>query len=114
MSHLNLYNVKDGDRFYCQDYPFVVSELEVIVKGLSHIKASCKGEAIISYFKDRCLSIAWAKEHKKLTQILTSRLFKTDHIEFLFESCRNNKGFRKGFEDYITNDLFSLQLSVYK
>src|SRR5688572_19996377 len=112
MSSIKFYNVKDGDKFYYQDYPFVVRELETIVKGLVDIEASCKGNALVSYFRDHCLTSTWVKEHQELTRILTSRLFKTVHIEFLFESCCDNRGFQKGFEDYIMNDVFALGMVI--
>jgi hypothetical protein len=95
------YDIKTGDNFVPFNYPEVEKELTLIRKGISHIHSTVKGEVIISYFKDYCLKCEWIKDYPKLTELITSRHFKTTHIQSLFDACRSNKIFLETFEGYI-------------
>jgi hypothetical protein len=97
------YDVKEGDNFVPSSYTEVEKELMLIRRGIDHTHSMFKGEIVVSYFKDHCLKSAWIKDYPELTELITSRLFKSTHLELLFESCRNKSVFRLSLEDHIRN-----------
>jgi len=99
------YNIKETDTFNAYDFPKVQGEIDDIIKASRKVKSGIKGEIILSYLKDHSLKKEWMDESPELTTLLTDNHFTTAHIEALFESCRQNKPFLKGFEDYVVHEL---------
>jgi hypothetical protein len=106
MIRYNNYSISEGDTFHSPDYPKAVRELEVMNQGTAHLQANAKGINIVSYLKDHCLNSKWVKDNPTLAGLITSKVFPTAHLESLFDSCRNNKGFLKAYEEYIMNEIF--------
>ncbi|NII26547.1 hypothetical protein HB364_15775 [Pseudoflavitalea sp. X16] len=94
--------IKDYEKFSPANYPKAFHELSVLNQGIAHIAIYFKVEIIISYLKDHSLKTDWVEGNPALTQMITSGFFKTEHLESLFESCRNNKVFLYDFEGYIS------------
>lgn len=108
MTHLNqFYRVKESDTFIPFNYPEVEKELILIIQGISHMHSMVKGEIIVSYFKDHCLKSEWIKDYPELTELVTSRSFKSTHLQSLFDACRSNKSFLENFESHIKKNVFS-------
>jgi hypothetical protein len=104
MTTLNqIYHVTEGDDFLPTHYPEVEKELTAIMQDTRQIHSVVKGEMIVSYFKDHCLKTEWTKDYPELTARITSRHFKTTHLQSLFDSCRDNKTFLAAFESHIRN-----------
>jgi hypothetical protein len=97
--------IKNDEKFNPVNFPNAMSELSALRSGISDISIYFKVEIIVSYLKNHALSIAWIDANPALTRMVTSGFFKTSHLESLFDSCRDNKTFLKGFEDYICNQL---------
>ncbi len=105
MNRYNKYNIKEKDRFDINDFPKVQVELEDMLKATEGIPATNKEKIIINYLRDHSLEKEWMDSNPELIQLLKSGQFIPTHIEALFESCRANKHFLRGFEDYIRENL---------
>jgi len=100
-----MYIIKDNEKFSPENHPGVVHELSDLIQEISHTSIYYKVEIIVSFLKDHSLKTAWIEANPALTQMVTSGLFKTSHLESLFESCRRNKAFCNEFEEYIGRQL---------
>lgn len=97
----NKYNIKDTDIFNIGNYSQVEYELNLIKRTSSLFITADKPDIIISLLKDHSIKKVWLSENPQLVNLITCGATPTKHIEMLFESCRSNKGFLKGYEDYI-------------
>ena len=100
------YIINDTDIFLAARYPAEADELRVIQNILStHAACGNKGEMVISFAKDHSLKNNWIQNCAELANVITSRDFKIANLELLFESCRDQKTFRRSLENYIHDSL---------
>lgn len=97
----NSFIIRDNEKFTPQNYPEVVKELTGIKEGIAHLAIYFKAEIIVSFLRDHSLHTDWIAGNPLLAQLVTSGDLKTLQLEGLFESCRNNKPFLKGLEEYL-------------
>lgn len=97
----NKYLIKHTDRFDPASFSSVHEEVIAINAQTGHLPVLFKPEIIVSFLKDHCLQNNWMKGNPGLTALVTSGSLFTGHIELLFESCRNNPGFRQDLESYL-------------
>lgn len=97
----NTFIIRDNERFIPQNFPNIVDELIGIKEGIAHLAIYFKAEIIVSYLRDHSLQTAWIEGNPPLAKMITSGSLQTSQLEGLFESCRNNKPFLKGLEDYL-------------
>jgi hypothetical protein len=101
----NKHNILSTDGFKKDLYPQVVREINDICAGIARVPGEYKSEVLISFLKDHCIKIEWLVDNAKFIKVITSRSLKSSHTESLFESCRSNKIFLKGFEAYIESQV---------
>ena len=101
----NQLQINKDDSFQFKLYPDVVDELEEITRNTLRMSGHFKSEIIISYLKDHSLDMHWIAKNPKLAKYITSRSVSTSHLESLFESCRDNDTFLKGFEAFVRKKL---------
>ena len=99
------YLINDTDVFHAASYPVEADELRVIRNILSTHACGNKGEMVISFAKDHSLKNDWIQNCAVLANVITSRNFKIANLELLFESCRDQKTFRRSLENYISDSL---------
>jgi hypothetical protein len=99
------YLINEGDNFIPLNYPEIENELAMIIQDTSHLHSVVKGEIIVSFFKDHSLKREWIHDYPELTEMITSRHFKSTHLQSLFDSCRSNKAFLAGFEGHIQKNV---------
>src|SRR5690554_1442606 len=97
----NLLKVDKDDSFRFELHPNAVGELEEISRNTLRMSGHFKSEIIISYLKDHSLDMHWIAKNPKLAKYIASRSVSTSHLESLFESCRDNDAFLKGFEAFV-------------
>jgi hypothetical protein len=97
----NTFIIRDNEKFTPKNYPDVVHELMGIKEGIAHLAIYFKAEIIVSYLRDHSLQTAWIAGNPALAKLVVSGDLQTSNLEGLFESCRNNKPFLKGLEDYL-------------
>ena len=95
------YHIKDADHFNEADFPNMVSQLEILKEGLSHLPSNHKNDMIISYARDRSADNIWKAENPKTMELISGGSFGLSHLEWLFESCLSNQQFTIDFENYI-------------
>jgi hypothetical protein len=94
------YNVTDPQHFKAAEYPRAVAEIELIRQAVVNMPEAYKADIFISYLKDHCINSAWIADNPVVTRQALSGNLSTMHIEKLFNSCRQNTGFLREFEDY--------------
>ncbi|MET0392893.1 MAG: hypothetical protein ABW019_07115 [Chitinophagaceae bacterium] len=112
MLPFNKYLVKNTDRFDPAGFSSVTEEVVAINAQTGHLPVLFKAEIIVTYLKDHCLQNNWIKENRGLTELVISGSLFTGHIELLFESCRNNPGFRKDLESYLKEEFTAKTISL--
>lgn len=95
------YDIQATDTFDAASYGHVTAELTTLALGTAGIKSENKSAIIISFLKDHSIRMDWLKGDSKLAKAITSRTYKTPHVEALFDGCRNNVRFLYDFESYI-------------
>lgn len=95
------------DIFNPETMPEMVKELSAIKEGTAHMPVYFKAEIIISYLKNHSIKNEWITANPKLANFMIDGLFKTKHIESLFEFCRMNQPFRHAYENYIQQRLLT-------
>jgi hypothetical protein len=97
------FNSTDPQHFKANVYPRVVAELELLRQALVDMPEAHKADIFISYLKDHCINSLWVSDNPVVTKRALSGDLSTSHIERLFNSCRQNTGFLREFEDYFKN-----------
>lgn len=97
----NKYLVGVADRFDPNNYSSIYEEIRMINEKTDTFPLYFKVEMIISFLKDHSLQSNWIEANPELTQLVTSQTLFTGSIESLFDSCRNNPGFRQDLETYL-------------
>lgn len=95
------YAVKEIDIFDERLYPEVVNEINQLHGKLCEIQSAFKVRIIISFLKDHSIKTEWIEDNKQLTWMLTKGFLNTSHVESLFSSCKHNKKFLSGLEEFI-------------
>ena len=93
-----MYEVSARDTFQLQFYPEVQNELVTISRHLKQMPGDHKAEIVISFLKDHCIRTEWFKGNDDVIKLITSRFLDTEHIEALFNGCKNNSAFTNNFE----------------
>jgi hypothetical protein len=99
------YNIKDSDNFNEFDFPNVVSELELLKEGLSHLPDIHKDDILISYLKDHSVKVDWTNDNPKIMETISNGSLITSHLQWLFESCQTHERFTADFEYFIKKSL---------
>ena len=102
MKQYNKYLVSTHDKFMPEGFSSICDEVQNIREKTINFPAFYKAEIIVSFLKDHYLQNNWIDANPDLTVLVSSGELFTGNIESLFESCRNNPGFRKDLEDYLT------------
>ncbi|HVW13109.1 MAG TPA: hypothetical protein VHB54_04775 [Mucilaginibacter sp.] len=97
------FNVTDPQHFKATEYPHVIAEMELLRQAVVDMPEAYKADIFISYLKDHCINSAWVSGNPVVTRQALSGNLSTTHIERLFNSCRQNTGFLREFEDYFKN-----------
>jgi hypothetical protein len=97
------FNSTDPQHFKPVEYPRVVAELELLRQALVDMPEAYKADIFISYLKDHSIKSVWVSDNPVVTRQALSGNLSTSHIERLFNSCRQNTGFLREFEDYFKN-----------
>lgn len=95
------------DIFNPEKTPEMVKELSALNEGTAHTPVYFKTEIIISYLKNHSLKNEWITANPKLADIMINGLFKTKHIESLFDYCRMNQSYRRSYENYIQQQVLN-------
>jgi len=101
MATFNKYLIKATDQFDPEYFSSINEEVMIINTKTEHLPFSFRSEIIVSFLKDHSLQEDWAKANPGLTALVTSGSLFTGNIEALFESCRNNPGYRQDLETYL-------------
>ena len=101
----NNIDINNNEQFDPANYPNAMRELAVLRSGISNIAIYFKVEIVVSFLKYHALPVACVYANPALAQMVTSGIFKTSHLESLFESSRRNKTFLNNFEEYISKQL---------
>jgi hypothetical protein len=97
------FTATDPQHFKAAEYPRVVAEIELLRQAAVNMPEAYKADIFISYLKDHCINSAWISDNPVVTRQALSGDLSTTHIERLFNSCRQNAGFLREFEDYFKN-----------
>jgi hypothetical protein len=97
------YEVKDKEAFQPGSYPEVQSEVLIVCQHLNAMGGRYKAEIVISFLRDHSIRTEWFDSNDNVIKLVTSGFLKTNHIEALFNGCRNNRAFAVDFERYISS-----------
>jgi hypothetical protein len=78
-----------------------MNEVDIVNERSGSFPLSFKSEILISFLKDHSVQNDWINANPKLAELVTSGGLFTGSIESLFESSRNNPGFRQELESYL-------------
>jgi len=95
------YLVSQTDKFVEANFSSVNEEIQIINEKINTLPIYFKSEIVISYLKDRSIQNSWIEANPQLAALVTSGTLFTGSIESLFDSCRNNAGFRNDLEAYL-------------
>jgi hypothetical protein len=95
------YLIAASDQFDPLNYYKIEEEIDSINEKTSAFPEKFKPEMIVSFLKDHSMENNWASANSQLAEAITSGTLFSGDIESLFDSCRNNPGFRKGLENYL-------------
>ena len=99
------YLIKQGDTFNEENYPKVAQQLTVLKDAITPLPAEHRAEIIISYLKWHSIKTEFAEANPRLTEVMVSNTYATDHIEGLFGACKEHKVFQQGFEAHLAKRL---------
>lgn len=99
------YLISKTDSFDSTQFPNVINELNTLKKNLTSSGIVYKEDILISYFKKRSLAADWIMANPDLSNLISSGVFATTHLEALFECSEGNKEFQKQYEKYLRNSL---------
>jgi hypothetical protein len=106
------YLIAKTDSFHATQFPNMVNELNVLKKNIVSLQIAYKEEILISYFKKRSLEPDWIMANPDLSSLISSGVFKTVHLEALFECSEGNKEFQKQYETYLRNSFAEQEIWV--
>jgi len=95
------YRIKADDEFRPGDFPKVINELDALLVFIASLPVVYKKEILLSFLKKQSLHDDWITANPELTSLVSSGVFTTDHLESLFDACKQNKQFHQEYEDYI-------------
>src|SRR6185503_846556 len=95
------YKIKPDDVFRPDDFPKVINELDAVLLFIASLPAAFKKEILVSFLKRQSLHDDWITANPELTALISSGVLATDHLESLFDSCKQNKQFRQDYENHI-------------
>lgn len=99
------YLISKTDSFEPTQFPNVVSELKNLKKNLASSGIAYKEDILISYFKRKSLEPDWIMANPDLSNLISSGVFTTTHLEALFACSEENKEFQKQYERFLRNSL---------
>jgi len=104
------YLIRKSDSFDPFQFPNVMNELKVVKKNLTSSGIAYKEDILISYFKKRSLKADWLTANSDLSNLISSGVFTTEHLESLFECSEGNNEFQNQYEKYLRKTLADSEL----
>lgn len=101
MKHFPKYLIKTADKFDPEYFSSINEEVASVNTQVESLPFSFKPEILVSFLKDHSLQNAWLKANPELVALVTSGSLFNGNIEALFESSRDNPGFRQDLENYL-------------
>lgn len=97
--------IKESDRFDPSVFPQLEESLDQTVAQLALTPGGPSTAMIISFAKDHCMNSQQVKDYPQLAGQIHSKELPLTILEQLFESSRQNPGYRRDLEAYVTTYL---------
>lgn len=101
MKHFPKYLIKTTDKFDPEYFSSINEEVTSVNTQVESLPPFFKPEILVSFLKDHSLQSDWLKANPELVTLVTSGSLFTGNIEALFESAKDNPGFRQDLESYL-------------
>ena len=94
--------IRDTDVFDALQFPRLETSLQEVIVQLSAEEPGPKTEMLLSFVMYRSINSNLIKDHPGLAALISGNTLPLQVMEDLFESSKNNIGFRAGLKEYIT------------
>lgn len=102
-----MFLIKETDRFDPSVFPQLTDSLQQTVAQLATTPSGPSTAMIVSFVKDHRIDSQLVRDNPQLASQISTKALPLTVMEQLFESSRQNPGYRRDLEEYITAYLSS-------